>query len=252
MSNVENSGPRVPASSSPPHTWDFFETILVVLIAIGVFDLTGYYTMAIAFQAYGVACSPAQLQLIWLELQGCWQGVFYIGAALPTIAVLWIAIRMADRDFAEYLALQWPTAREAARAFGIMAIIVLGEGLLRYLVGAESGVHKSDLAVGGPCGLMIMLTGTCMAAPIVEEFVVRGFMFRGWSQSLLGSTGTILLTSALWAIDHTQYDWFGRLNIFAIGLALAHFRWRSGSTWLTVMVHSAINTSIFFTMGPYG
>jgi membrane protease YdiL (CAAX protease family) len=53
----------------------------------------------------------------------------------------------------------------------------------------------------------------------------------------------------LWAMIHTQYGWFGRFWIFATGLALGHFRWRSNSTWLTVMVHSAINIVIFFTMG---
>jgi uncharacterized protein len=56
---------------------------------------------------------------------------------------------------------------------------------------------------------------------------------------------------AVWAMNHTQYDWFARLEIFGMGLALGHFRWRSNSTWLTVMVHSAINTFLFFTMGPY-
>ena len=63
--------------------------------------------------------------------------------------------------------------------------------------------------------------------------------------------GAILLTSAVWALTHTQYDWFGRFQIFITGLALAHFRWRSNSTWLTVMVHSAIHISLFFTMAPY-
>jgi uncharacterized protein len=50
-------------------------------------------------------------------------------------------------------------------------------------------------------------------------------------------------------MTHTQYDWFGRFWIFVTGLVLGHFRWRSNSTWLTVMVHSAINVLFFFSMG---
>jgi uncharacterized protein len=96
---------------------------------------------------------------------------------------------------------------------------------------------------------LIFLIGGCIAAPIMEEFVVRGFMFRGWSQSFLGPIGSIVVTSVLWAMIHTQYDWFERFWIFASGLALGHFRWRSNSTWLTVMVHSAINIVVFFAMG---
>ena len=58
-----------------------------------------------------------------------------------------------------------------------------------------------------------------------------------------------MLTSVLWGMIQTQYDWFGCFCIFAMGLALGHFRWRANSTWLTVMVHSAINIFMFFTIG---
>jgi uncharacterized protein len=147
--------------------------------------------------------------------------------------------------------LNWPTRRETMRAFGLMAIVVVAESLVAYLVGARLPITDSLIGVGGPIGLLILLIGGCVAAPIVEEFVVRGFMFRGWSQSFVGPIGAIVLTSALWAMSHTQYSWFGRVEVFVIGLALGHFRWRSNSTWLTVMVHSGLNLVIFFGMGPY-
>jgi hypothetical protein len=253
MSNVKKASPRFPVASSPLRTWDFFETTLVALIAYGVLTETGWYAAVFAFKAYGSieAYSPAELRAIWLKLHGYWRGFGFIGAAPPTIAVLWVAIRMADRGFVEYLALNWPTPREAARAFGVVAIVMLGEILLGYLVGAKSGVTLSDFAVGGPGGLMIMLIGSCIAAPVAEEFLVRGFMFRGWSQSFLGPTGAVVLTSAAWAMNHTQYDRFLQLEIFGEGVVLAYFRWRTNSTWLTVMIHSAINTFVFLSTGPF-
>jgi membrane protease YdiL (CAAX protease family) len=52
-------------------------------------------------------------------------------------------------------------------------------------------------------------------------------------------------------MNHAQYDWFGRLEVFVVGLVLGLARWRSTSTWLTVMVHSTLNIVIFFEMGPY-
>jgi membrane protease YdiL (CAAX protease family) len=76
-------------------------------------------------------------------------------------------------------------------------------------------------------------------------------MFRGWSESFVGPIGAIVLTSALWALNHTQYGWFDRFCIFLMGLALGHFRWRSNSTWLTVIIHSAIDIQAFFLSGPY-
>jgi hypothetical protein len=251
MSNFERANSRLPISSPPLRTWDFLETTLVVLIADGVFILTGGYALAVMLSMYGGTrtLSPAEFRALWME--GRWHGASLIAAALPTIAVLWIAIRMAGRGFAEYLALNWPTKRELLRALGIMALVLLAEGFVAYYVGAAKTVTDSDLVVRGPGGLLTLLIGGCIAGPIVEEFVVRGFMFRGWSQSFLGPIGAIMLTSAVWAMNHTQYDWFGRLEIFGMGLALGYFRWRSDSTWLTVMVHSALNTSLFFMMGPY-
>jgi membrane protease YdiL (CAAX protease family) len=158
---------------------------------------------------------------------------------------------MAGREFGEYLALNWPSPGELVRAFAIMAIIMIVEGALRPVGGAEDSPFNPYLSVHGAGGLLILLIGGCIAGPIMEEFIVRGFMFRGWSQSFLGPMGTIALTSAVWAMNHTQYDWSVRFWIFVSGLALGHFRWRSNSTWLTVMVHSATNIYAFFGMGTY-
>jgi uncharacterized protein len=249
MSNFGNANSLVPPP--PLRTWDFMETILVVLIAYGVFILTGGLALAFMLSVYGgmSSLSPAEFQALWLE--GRWQGAGIIAATLPTIAVLWVAIRMARREFAEYLALNWPTRRELLRALGITTLIVLAEGFAASFVGAQKSPTDLGIVVGGTGGLFTMLIGYCIAGPILEEFVVRGFMFRGWSASFLGPIGAIVLTSAAWAMNHTQYDWFGRLLIFVFGLALGHFRWRSDSTWLTVMVHSAFNTFVFFVHGPY-
>ncbi len=251
MSNFESTNSRLPISSSPLRTWDFLETTLVVLIAYGVFTVTARFALVFMLNLYaGTKASPAQLQALWLEER--WQSASLIAASLPPIAVVWVAIRMAGRGFAEYLALNWPTRSEFLRALAIMAIVVLAEDFVAYFVGElGSSPTNNHVIVRGPGGLLTVLISYCIAAPIFEELVVRGFMFRGWSQSFLGPIGAIVLTSAVWAISHTQYDWFGRLEIFGIGLALGHFRWRSDSTWLAVMVHSGLNTFFCFTMGPY-
>ena len=223
------------------------ETTFVVLIAYAVFGLTGGYGAAIILTMQdGVAkLTPAQLQEF--AMQGRWFGVASIVACPPTLAVLWVAIRMAGRDFAEYLALKWPSRNEVLVAFAVMAaLIAVQYGLWPY----GSSVN-SPFVAGGVGGLFVLLVGGCLAGPITEEFVFRGFMFRGWSESFLGPIGAIVLTSALFGVWHTQYDWLVRFWIFLVGLALCSFRWRSNSTWLTVMVHSAVNVFIFFFSGPY-
>jgi membrane protease YdiL (CAAX protease family) len=71
--------------------------------------------------------------------------------------------------------------------------------------------------------------------------VFRGFLFRGWAASPLGAPGTIILTSLVFAVAHTQYDWFGAFQTFCMGALFGALRWRSGSTTLTIMLHVAIN-----------
>jgi uncharacterized protein len=218
------------------------ETALVSLIAYGVFGLTLGLALAIVLAMYDGAntSSAAQFQAY---------GAGYIVASPLTIAVLWIAIRMAGRDFAEYLALNWPSSGELLRALAITAILLFAVSLALSFVGAGEAPPDPHVSGEHADGFLILLIGVCIAVPVMEEFVLRGFMFRGWSQSFLGPVGSIVLTSVLWGMIHTQYDWFGRFSIFVTGLALGYFRWRSNSTWLTVMVHSAINILLFFMIG---
>jgi membrane protease YdiL (CAAX protease family) len=233
MSNLENA--RFP-TSPPLRTWDFKETALVGLIAYAVYGLTAWFVLAtytpvgttffVQYQAYGAAL---------------------ITAGLLPIVVLWIAIRLAHRDFGEYLALNWPSSDEALRAVLITTAVMVIQVVADSVVGATETSPNHYLRAGW--GLLTFLIAGCIVVPVMEEFVVRGFVFRGWSQSFLGPTGAILLSSILWALVHTQYDWLGQFWIFVMGLALGYIRWRSNSTWLTVMLHSAMNTVLFFTAG---
>jgi membrane protease YdiL (CAAX protease family) len=223
------------------------ETTLVALIAYAVFGLTGWLSIGLllGMQDGVEKLSTAQLQA--LAAQGRWYGAAMIFACPATIGVLWIAIRMAGREFTEYLALHWPGRGDLLRAFVVVAILLAVE----IAISPSGSSANPIVAGGGYAGLLVLLIGGCIAAPIMEEFVFRGFMFRGWSESFLGPIGAIVLTSALWGAYHTQYDWAQRFWIFVSGLALCTFRWRTNSTWLTVVVHSAVNVFISFFSGSY-
>lgn len=251
MTDLKNVGDPLLGSQSARRTWDFWETTLVALIADGAFVLTGWAVVVfiLAASVGQKAFTPGEFQTF--SSQGRWYGVFLISGAPPAIAVLWVAIRMAGREFGEYLALNWPTGGEIVRALAITTIFMSIEGFVLSKMSANGYQANSTLVVGSPAGLLGWLIGGCIAAPITEEFIVRGFLFRGWSQSFLGPIGAIVLTSAVWALNHTQYDWFGRAIIFAFGLVLGHLRWTSNSTWTTVVAHSACNTVILFAAGRY-
>jgi membrane protease YdiL (CAAX protease family) len=226
-----------------PNTWHFLDTTVFGLIALFVGSLVSYATFVVMLDIPSLrqAASPELLRAQMTE--GGWMALAVIVSSPFTIAVLFGAVRIARRDFADYLALRWPSARELVRALAMMAVLLLVWFLIAYLTGHPAARFAVDgyRIVKASGWLPVYLIALCVAAPITEEFLVRGFLFRGWSNSFLGPAGAILLGSAVWALMHTQYDLFDQTAVFTSGLLLGYLRHRSGSTWLTVVVHAATN-----------
>ncbi len=103
-------------------------------------------------------------------------------------------------------------------------------------------VHSYTTArEGGPWAVFALACAIVFAAPLTEEIAFRGFLYRGWAASPLGPAGTIVLTSAIWAVMHLQYETFYLVQIFGLGLVFGWLRWRSGSTLLPLLLHVLVN-----------
>jgi uncharacterized protein len=238
MFNFGNANPPNPVLSKVPRTWDFDKTGFIGVGAYAVYMAT---LLLVVAMYDGKDASPA------VQFQA--YGAGFIAASILPIAVLWVAIRWVRRDFVEYLALNWPSSGELLRALAIMTILMSIESGVISLV--RPTTPWPNPYVNANWGLLTFLIGGCITVPVMEEFVVRGFVFRGWSESFFGPVRTIMLSSVLWALVHMQYDWFEQFWIFVAGLVLGYIRWQSNSTWLTVVLHSANNIIIFFAIGLY-
>jgi uncharacterized protein len=164
---------------------------------------------------------------------------------LPAVLLAaWIAIRPTRTPFVDYLALRWTSWRNFAIGIAALAVLVgcwdlLSRGLGREVTpGFMGDVLKSAQAAGALWLLVIAFT---VAAPVSEEILARGFLYRGWSESRLGVAGAIFLSSLAWTSLHLQYDWFFFGEVFSIGLLLGYLRYRTNSTWLTIVVHGVNN-----------
>jgi hypothetical protein len=147
---------------------------------------------------------------------------------------------------AAYLALRWPSKGEIG--FGIAAIaafVVVGNGL-SWLIGHDIvtpfqvAIYRSAMAAGW-LPLLLLLVAVIVVTPIGEELLFRGFLFRGWLRGPRDVWPVIVLTAAIWAMIHVQYDWYVIGQVFVIGLLLGWLRWASGSTMLTIILHALIN-----------
>jgi uncharacterized protein len=242
VQTVAEGLPAVPAPR-PPRTWYFIGTALFGLGIFAVQNLAEIATFLVLFIRSGAEQPQAQEQMRALIHNGGWLGLSLIVACPFVLGALWVPIRIARQSFSAYLALRWPDRGEVARGLALLAALWAVAFLLKNLFGQSIPAfmletYRSARADGTMVAYVI---GFCIAAPIVEELWMRGFIFRGWSQSFLGVAGTVVLSSALWAALHTQYNVFYMSEIFALGILLAVLRHRSRSTWLTVMLHATNN-----------
>jgi len=80
-----------------------------------------------------------------------------------------------------------------------------------------------------------------ICGPVFEEAFFRGFMYTGLINSRFGVTGTVALTSLLWAALHIQYGVFELVVIFTAGILLGIMRYKTGSIWIPLLMHCLMN-----------
>jgi membrane protease YdiL (CAAX protease family) len=167
---------------------------------------------------------------------------------LPVILlVVALAVRLARGRFADYLGLKPADARTFGLGLACTLAYLAAVDLFGYMTGRGLEVQfvVDIVRTASETGTWpLVLIAVVVAAPIAEEVVFRGFLFRGWSTSRIGVTGTILLTSAIWAGLHTQYDLITMGQIFGIGLLFGWLRARSGSTLMMMQLHGIYSLGV--------
>jgi uncharacterized protein len=158
--------------------------------------------------------------------------------------VVALAARFARWNAIDYLALTWPSGRDLALGLGVTAVLIAAMDGGSWLVGREVVTPfqaEADRTARETGWLPYLVVAVVIAAPVGEDVLHRGFLFRGWVRSPATAPLAIVIISLLWASLHLQYDWYGIGQVFLIGLVLGWLRWRSSSTLLTIMCHALIN-----------
>jgi membrane protease YdiL (CAAX protease family) len=167
---------------------------------------------------------------------------------LTTIGVLFVAAYFSRRPVAHYLGLVRPRPGHLG-AIVVVGVVGLATGPLIWSVLSPALGHPISRATTG-IGLTATLIGWARAgflAPITEELLCRGFLYRGFAESRLGAPGAIVLTAALFTSFHLpEFDgnsvWYlDVLRITVIGLLFAWLRERTGSIVPTWIIHTLNN-----------
>ncbi len=232
-----------PGARRQPRVWKFWGTSLWGLLLFAAMFAGQFALVAGFFLAKGPPFDLASIKSV--ASAGTVISLSVMMGLPAVLAVLWLATRIARMPFADYLALRRTSWRNLL--IGIVALIVLVASwdLLSRMLGRDISpgfmveVLKSAQADGA---LWLLVIAFAVAAPVTEELMVRGFLYRGWSQSALRPFGAIVLSSLVWTAMHAQYyDWFLFSEVMSIGLLLGYMRYRSNSTWLTIIMHGINN-----------
>jgi len=225
-----------------PKIWGFWLTLAWALGAAAVL----FFSQAVVAILFVIATRRAHPEQPFAIQQIANNGpliAWTILASTPfLVAFLALATRRARTPFAEYLGLTWPGWRHIALAFvalaGVLGIVAVAETFANVDTPAfMTDTFKSAKEMGE---LPLVALAFVLAAPFSEEILFRGFLFRGFAQSL-GPVAAIVLTAILWASLHVQYQWFFIGEIVALGLLLGTIRWLTGSTLLTFLLHATVN-----------
>lgn len=235
------SGPD-PATSSPH--WGPLATVLWAALVAIIFIVSQVATVFIYLLVTKSNLSSAELQALGPELK--YDGNLlslstFITAIVIGPIILIIARLKSGANLKDYLGLHLPSGRDTWRWFLILIAFLILSDVTLYLLKqpiVPDFMYRTYRSMKTPWVLWLALL---VGAPFIEELFFRGFVIKGLSTSPLRWQGAVLVSSVAWAFTHVQYDVYGVVLIFALGLVLGIAKVKSGSTLLTMGLHSFVN-----------
>jgi uncharacterized protein len=240
MTNGSEPLTAQPPSPPAPKIWGYFATFGWALLAY----LAATIVTMLVLYLWDPSTIPSDLDFGELMKDARYVSLSTIVTNVVTIGFLVVIIWIAHATAKDYLAMIWPSRQEVSVALASLVVLLPGLDALAYLVGQPIipsfvvDIYKSAQSQGS---MLLLWLAIVIAAPVAEEITFRGFIFRGWVRPTQRPMLGILIITLLFTIIHIQYNWFGLLQVFMIGLLLTWTRWRSGSTLLPMVMHVIAN-----------
>jgi uncharacterized protein len=218
----------------PMKVWGIAATLGFAILAFGLGQAVGVAALT-AIKAF----DPARV-----DYDGTAIAIVTLVSNPVQVVTLVLAARLTGVNLFEYFALDIPRWRNVTIAvIGLAIVIALGDGATlafgRDIVPPfQLEIHRSAVADGTLPWLWLAII---VVAPVGEELLFRGFLFRGLVREPRDSLPGILAIALIWSLLHIQYDWFGAGVVFVIGMLFGYVRLYSGSTTLVILLHMLLN-----------
>lgn len=134
----------------------------------------------------------------------------------------------------------------------LTTIVLIALGWVLSLISDPRTIAAGEMMALGVHSPVYFIIAIVIAAPVSEELLFRGYAFSAWLPKF-GPWATALVTSVLFTALHFHYGPVGLMSVFLFGLGLAFLRFKTGSIYPCILVHSLINLTfcldIFINQG---
>jgi len=133
----------------------------------------------------------------------------------------------------------------------VMALIIRIFGHFMVVHGWGKGVYNYDLAsFRNTIGFerYFFLLPLLILAPICEEIIYRGFLYKAFRGSYPVAASMILIVGWICYTHWSQYSvsWIAALDLSTLTIVQCYLREKSASLWDCILCHFAFNASLLF------
>ena len=238
-----------------PPPWGYVATILWAVAAFVVASFAGlfFYGWVVGFDQLMTLSERLKNDPV-TKYDGLLLSYVYLGSSITQIAIFAALIRLKRWPVIEYLGSAIPSLRAVVVCLALLALLVfLSDGVMALL--GRNPVPEFQIVAyrtAKDAGALPLLFATIvLIAPITEEIMFRGFVFRGLVRSQKYAPYMIILISIGFAIIHQQYDLIGLSQVLAMALLLGWARYLSGSILLSITMHVLANLIAMLETAAY-
>ena len=231
-------------STATPRRWGAVATI-AWSAALIVFFFTLQGAVAVILIAASLHAAPPDVierEILRLQQNGDMIGVVAALSSPLCVAALFAVVKLKRAaTIPDTLALGTPPRRTMARWLAAMLALVIALDGLSLALGKPVVPEFQNAVWSSATDKGYLALAVIVAAPLMEELVFRGFVITGLMNSPLRPAGAVVVAATAWASIHTQYDLYGMVSIFAMGILLGMARVRTGYTLVPMAMHALAN-----------
>ncbi len=182
-----------------------------------------------------------QIQRLLVEHIASLDGIsgMYIMQFLILLPVIITLANFKTQTFQTTLAIKPVRGRVIVFWLGVLLIFIAAETLIETFIEIPVDQFLRLMSGSGHLGIAFVAV---VLAPILEELIFRGYLFKTLRHSWLGFSGTLMATSLLFTLIHLgQYSAVIMWEMFIFSLILGVAREKTGSIYVPWFLHMMNN-----------